>query len=135
MAEQNSGEDAGIIHPLPGVPMPAFAVRLAVTAANTWRLPETGGVEVRLAYIATDSAMPLAFVSADAGPVLPKLLALGTRPARFEEMESGLVLEMVFAEPLLAGETLLLSFTQAGATIYYPPQPIDDGPAQGRIDP
>ena len=127
MAEQNGGDEARMIHPLSSVPMPAFGVRLAMTAANSWKLPETGGVEVRLAYIATDSAMPLAFVSADAGPVLPKLLALGTRPARFEDMESGLVLEMVFAEPLLSGETLMLSFTQAGATIYYAPQPIDDG--------
>jgi hypothetical protein len=54
------------------------------------------------------------------------VLRVASRPSRFDDLPEGLVIEVYLAKDLVEGDAVHLSLAQAGATIYYPPQQIDD---------
>ena len=120
------GEAKPSLDPLQPVPMPTHAVLVSVSTNNSFAAPEPAGGELRLAYIATNSTQRIAFVSVQAGGRSAILISVATRPSLFADLPYGIVVELRLAVPLAAGETILLTFAQAGATKYYPPQPIDD---------
>ncbi len=111
--------------PLPLIPMPTHGVLIGMTTANSW-LTGSDALPVLLAYIATDSAERLSFVSLQTAPRVEDVLCIAGRPSRLHDMPYGLVIEVHLARRLEDAETVYVSLAQAGATIYYPPQPIDD---------
>ncbi len=116
------------MEPLESSPMPTRAALIGITANNSW---STGDPQrpVRSAYVATNSTQRIAFVSLQNTKQPERVLRIVTRNAHFHDMPYGIVVEVHLAQELAAGETIYLSLAQAGATSYYPPQPIDDVPA------
>ncbi len=104
-----------MMEPLETSPMPTRAALIGINTANSWQAgpPQQ---PVRTAYIATNSTQRVAFIS----------LQNAKNPSYFPDMPYGLVIELHLTNDLAAGETIYLSLAQAGATAYYPPQPIDD---------
>lgn len=113
------------MEPLKPVMMPTHGVLVGITNENSW---QSGADEkpVRLAYIATNSSERLSFVSLQSATDSGKIARVAVRPSRFDDMEFGVVVELHMTTPLLAAETVWVSVAQAGATVYYPPQQIDD---------
>jgi len=113
------------MQPLQSFPMPTRGVVIGITTENSW--PTGAERPVRLAYIATNSTDRLSFISLHSAPSAEKVERLVSRPAKFDDMPDGLVVELHLASEIVAGETIHLALAQAGATTYFPPQQIDDG--------
>lgn len=114
-----------MMEPLETCAMPTRAVLLGINTANSW---QSGAPQqpVRTAYIATNSTQRIAFVSLQVVKNPHQVLHVLTRPSYLADMPYGLVVELHLTTDLAPGETIFLSLAQAGATAYYPPQPIDD---------
>jgi hypothetical protein len=113
------------MEPLQAMAMPAAGVLVGITSSNSWQAG-TQGAPVLLAYVATNSTERLVLLSLQTAPRAREVMGLAARPSNFEDMPYGVVVEVYLAKPLSAGETVYVSLAQAGATTYYPPQPIDD---------
>jgi len=113
------------MEPLQSVPMPTHGVHVALDTGNSWAVAIPGQI-VRLAYIATDSAERVSFVSLQSATHAEDVLRVMSRPARLEGMSYGVVIEVHLASDIAEGETIDVALAQAGATTYYPPQQIDD---------
>ena len=113
------------MEPLELFPMPTQGVLVGMTTANSW---STGSdaLPILLAYVATDSADRISFVSLQTAPRVEDVLCIACRPSRLEDMPYGVVIEVHLARRLTESETVHVVLAQAGATTYYPPQPIDD---------
>ena len=111
--------------PLQAVAMPSQGVLVGITTANSW-MSGTAAMPLLTAYVATNSTQRLSFVSLQTAPQSEDVLLVASRPSAFDDMPYGVVVEVYLAKPLAEGETVYLSLAQAGATTYYPPQPIDD---------
>jgi hypothetical protein len=114
-----------MMEPLETSPMPTRAALIGINTANSWQAgpPQQ---PVRTAYIATNSTQRVAFISLQNARNPHQVLHVITRPSYFPDMPYGLVIELHLTSDIAAGETIYLSLAQAGATAYYPPQPIDD---------
>lgn len=113
--------------PLQPVPMPTHAVLVGLTTANTWlssRQGETG--PVYLAYVATNSTQSVSFISLHSASAGVELLSLGSRRSYSPDYQYGVVLEVRLGQLLEDTEAVHVTLAQAGATTYYPPQPIQD---------
>jgi hypothetical protein len=110
------------MEPLQSVTMPTHGVLVSIDTANSWPVAADGQT-VRLAYIATDSVEKLSFVSLQSGANVLRILS---RPANFDDMPYGVVVEVHLAQDIAEGEAIHLAVAQAGATAYYPAQQIDD---------
>jgi len=113
------------MEPLQSVPVPTTAVLVAIDTANSWP-SESDGTIVRLAYIATDSTERLSFVSLQSATHPAHVLHIASRPSRFDDMPYGVVVEVYLAQDIAGADTVTLALAHAGATVYYPPQEIDD---------
>ena len=113
------------MEPLQTTAMPTHGVTLEITATNSWQAGSEGKL-VRLAYIATNSTERLSFCWLQSAPDAGKVVRVLSRPAKFDDMPYGVVVEVYLAADLAEGETVWLVLAQAGATTYYPPQQIDD---------
>ncbi len=113
------------MEPLQTIPMPTHGVLAGVTTANSWPIT-TAGFTVRTAYVATNSIQQLSFAALQSAAFPGNVLHVASRPALYDDMPSGVVLEIHLAQDLRDGETICVSLAQAGATAYYPPQQIDD---------
>jgi len=113
------------MEPIASVTMPTHGVMIELTAANSWKAMtlSTESRIVRAAYVATDSMERMSFAGLNAGRRVVQVLS---RPAYFADMPHGVVVEVHLSEELGEGETVWISLAQAGATTYYPPQPVDD---------
>ncbi len=111
--------------PLPIILMPTHGVLIGMTTVNSW-LTGSDALPVLLAYIATDSVERLSFVSLQTAPRVEDVLCIASRPSRLHDMAYGLVIEVHLARRLEEAETVYVSLAHAGATTYYPPQPISD---------
>jgi hypothetical protein len=114
-----------MMEPLETSPMPTHAVLVGIDMVNSW-LAGTPRHPVRVCYVATNSTQRIAFVSLHNARSSHRILRAATRPAYFQDMPYGIVVELYLTEDLAPGETVYISLAQAGATSYYPPQPIDD---------
>jgi hypothetical protein len=115
------------MEPLKTVPMPTHGVVVSITADNSWKTG-TDTQAVRYAYIATDSTQQMSFVALQSASHPERVSGLASRPSRFADMESGVVIELYLVEDLAADEVVHVALAHAGASVYYPPQPIDDAP-------
>jgi hypothetical protein len=113
------------MEPLQSIPMPAHGVLVGIDTANSWLFATDAG-QVRLAYIATNSTERLSFVSLHSATHPGDVLRVASRPARFDDMPHGVVIEVYLAKDLEEGGSVHLALAHAGATTYYPPQQIDD---------
>jgi hypothetical protein len=113
------------MEPLESSPMPTHAALIGITAANSW-LGGTPELPVRSAYIATNSTQRLSFVSLQTATQPASVLRIASRPAFFPDMPYGAVVELFLTRDLAPADTVYVSLAQTGATIYFPPQPIDD---------
>ncbi len=113
------------MEPLQAIAMPTTGVLVGITAANSWQTG-TATLPAYYAYIATNSTQRLSFVSLQNAVRDQDVVVVASRPSYFDDMPYGVVIEVYLARPLAEGETVYLSLAQAGATTYYPPQPIDD---------
>ena len=113
------------MEPLQAIPMPTHGAQAGLTTENSWSA-EAGEATLLLAYIATNSTQPVSFVSLQSATRMSDVLRLASRPSQFDDMPYGFVVEVYLARPLGQGEAVFVSVAQAGATTYYPPQPIDD---------
>ena len=113
------------MEPLQAIAMPAQGVLVGITTANSW---QTGSatMPVYFAYIATNSTQRLSFVSLQHATRPEDVMLIASRPSSFDDMPYGVVVEVYLSKPLAVGEAVYVSLAQAGATTYYPPQPIDD---------
>ena len=113
------------MEPLQAIPMPAHGVLVGITAANSW---QTGSatMPVYFAYIATNSTQRLSFVSLQTAARAEDVMLIASRPSYLDDMPYGVVVEVHMSRPLTVGEAVYVSLAQAGATTYFPPQPIDD---------
>jgi len=111
------------MEPLQSIPMPTHAVLIGVNTANSWPTGDPAQ-PVRLAYIATNSTQRLSFVSLQSSA--DTVIRIVSRPAHFDDMPYGVVIELYLTRDIAEGEAIYLSLAQAGATTYYPPQQIDD---------
>jgi hypothetical protein len=113
------------MEPLEATPMPTHAALIGITAANSW---PTGTDEspIRVAYIATNSTQRISFVSLQTAAKPGNVLRIASRPSFFQDMPYGVVIEIHLAKDLVAGEAVYVTLAQCGASIYFPPQPIDD---------
>jgi hypothetical protein len=111
--------------PLQAIAMPAHCVLVGVTAANSWKTG-SAGMPVYFAYIATNSTQRLSFVSLQSAAGPEDVILIASRPSNFDDMPYGVVVEVYLSKPLAVGETVYVALAQAGATTYFPPQPIDD---------
>ena len=111
--------------PLQAIPMPTHAVLVGLTAGNSW-LSGTDAKPVYLAYVATNSTQSLSFVSLQVATRAETVLRVASRRSFSPDYQYGVVIEVHTAEKLVDGQTVHLSLAQAGATMYYPPQPIQD---------
>ena len=98
---------------------------MASRRLNSWRSGSPLS-PVRLAYVATNSTERLSFVSLQTSSQLARIVRLAARPSLFLDMPYGVVIEIHLSRDLTEGETIQVALAQAGATTYYPPQPIDD---------
>jgi hypothetical protein len=117
------------MEPLQSVPVATHGVLIGINTANSWPVRidvPTGSQTVRLAYIASNSTQRLSFVSLQSATHPADVLRVASRPSRFDDLPEGLVIEVYLAKDLVEGDAVHLSLAQAGATIYYPPQQIDD---------
>jgi hypothetical protein len=116
------------MEPLESSPMPTRAALIGITINNSW---PTGDPQkpVRCAYVATNSTQRIAFVSLQNTKNPERVVRIVTRNSHFHDMPYGIVVELHLTQELAAGETVYVSVAQAGATSYYPPQPIDDVPS------
>ena len=113
------------MEPLQAILLPTHGVLVGITPANSW-LGGTAAAPVLLAYVATNSTQRLSFVSLQSATRPEDVLRLASRPACFDDMPHGVVVEVYLSKRLAEGEAVYVSLAQAGATTYYPPQPIDD---------
>lgn len=111
------------MEPLQSFPIPAHAVLIVIDTANSWPAGDAAH-PTRLAYIATDSAQHLSFVSLQSSA--DTVIRIVSRPSHFDDMPYGVVIELYLTRDIAEGEAIYLSLAQAGATTYYPPQQIDD---------
>ncbi len=113
------------MEPLQTAAMPTLGVVVEINATNSW---QAGSHEkpVRLAYVATNSTERLSFCSLQSATDAGKVVQVASRPAKFDDMPYGVVVELHLTADLGDGEVVLLALAQAGATTYYPPQQIDD---------
>ena len=111
--------------PLQAVAMPTHAVLVGLTADNAW---QTGSAEepVYLAYIATNSTQSLSFVSLQIAGSPQGVRRIASRRSFSQDYQYGVVIELYLSQPLAAGQAVYVTLAQAGATTYYPPQPIQD---------
>jgi hypothetical protein len=112
------------MEPLESTPMPTHAALIGITAANSWPTGAAGS-PIRLAYIATNSTQRISFVSLQTAQP-GNLLRIASRPSFFQDMPYGVVVELHLTKDLAAGEAVYVTLAQCGASIYFPPQPIDD---------
>ncbi len=113
------------MEPLQAIPMPATGVLVGLTMANSWQNNAPGAI-VLLAYIATNSTQRFSLVSLQYAPRVGDVILVASRASHFDDMPYGVVIEVYLKQPLAEGESVMVSLAQAGATTYYPPQPIDD---------
>jgi hypothetical protein len=113
------------MEPLQAIPLPASGVLVGITTANAWQTV-AGGATLLLAYVATNSTQRFSLVSLQSAARGEDVLMLASRASHFGDMPYGVVVEVYLKKALADGETVLVALTQAGATTYYPPQPIDD---------
>ncbi len=113
------------MEPLQAIPMPASGVLVGITKSNSWQTSAQGAI-LLLAYIATNSTQRFSLISLQNAPRVGDVILLASRASYFDDMPYGLVVEVYLKQPLAEGESVLVSLAQAGATTYYPPQPIDD---------
>ncbi len=111
--------------PLQPVAMPTHAVVVGLTAENSW-LTDDGGSARYLAYIASDSTQQASFVSLNSNSGGAEVLSLAARSSYSPEYRYGVVLEVLLTRELPPGQAVHVTLAQAGATTYYPPQPIQD---------
>lgn len=111
--------------PLQPVAMPTQAVLISLTAENS-RLSAEASNPVYLAYIATNSTQPVSFVSLQRPAMGIEVRALSARQSYSPDYQYGVVLEVQLSKELAAGQSVHVTLAQSGATIYYPPQPIQD---------
>jgi hypothetical protein len=114
-----------VLRPLETSPMPTHAALIAINSDNSWR-DATASLPVRYAYVATNSTQPVAFASLQQTTYPERILRIATRPSSLQAMPDGVVVEVHLTRDLASGETIYLSLAQAGATGYFPPQPIAD---------
>ncbi len=114
-----------MLRPLETSPMPSHAALIAINRENSWRAG-TASQPVRYAYVATNSTQPVAFASLQKTTHPERVVRIATRPSALENMPDGVVVEVYLTRDLTPGETIYLSLAQAGATGYFPPQPIAD---------
>jgi hypothetical protein len=105
--------------------MPTHGALIGLTPENTWRVSTSAGFTY-CAYIATNSAQRLSFLTLHTASRPDAILRVASRPAGFPDMPYGVVIELHLAEELQPGESIFLSLAQSGATTYFPAQPIDD---------
>ncbi len=113
------------MEPLQVMPMPASGVLVNITTANSWQAG-TAAMPMLYAYVATNSTQKLSFVSLQRATRLEDVLMLASRPAAFDDMPYGVVVEVYLTKPLAEDEWVCVALAQAGATMYFPPQPIGD---------
>ena len=113
------------MEPLQAIAMPTHGVLVEINAQNSWQAG-TAGVPVLMAYIATNSKEPLSFVSLHTAGCMSEVLGVASRPSHLDDMPYGVVIEICMGKPLEAGQTVEIALAQVGASVYYPPQPIDD---------
>lgn len=113
--------------PLAAVPMPTHAASVTLNDDNTW-LSSQPGDEIALykAYIATNSTESISLTSLRVATAGVAVLGLGSRPSYSADYQYGVVLELRLASPFAGNQAVHLTLAQAGATTYYPPQPIQD---------
>ena len=113
------------MEPLQTMPAPTHGVLVGITPANSWQAG-TAAAPLLLAYIATNSTQQLSFISLQTATQIDDVHKVASRPSNFDDMPYGVVVEVYLGKALGEGETVYVSLAQAGATTYYPPQPIDD---------
>ena len=111
--------------PLQAVAMPTHAVLAGLTADNSWQ-SGTAEEPVYLAYIATNSTQSLSFVSLQSAGFPQGVRRITSRRSFSPDYQYGVVLELSLSQTLAPGQAVYVTLAQAGATTYYPPQPIQD---------
>ncbi len=111
--------------PLQSVAMPTHAVMLGLTAENSW-LGGQGDNHIYLAYIATNSTQALSLVSLHSTAGAAGVRRLSSRRSYSPDYQYGVVVEITLDQRFTPGQSVHITLAQAGATTYYPPQPIQD---------
>ncbi len=111
--------------PLPSLPMPTVGALIEITRENSW-LTGTAELPVRFAFVATDSTVDLSFLSMQTATHPKSVIRLASRPAFIPGYEHGAVIEVYLSADLADREAVYVHFAQAGATVYFPAQPIGD---------
>ena len=111
--------------PLQPVAMPTHAVLLGLTADNCWRTSNGAG-NLYMAYIATNSTQALSFVSLHSSAAGAEVRGVASRRSYSPDYQYGVVVELTLEHRFEPGQSVHLTLAQAGATTYYPPQPIQD---------
>lgn len=111
--------------PLQSVAMPTHAVLLGLTADNSW-LSSTEVQHLYLAYIATNSTQALSIVSMHSIAGGADVRSVSSRRSFSPDYQFGVVVELTLEHGFAPGQSVHITLAQAGATTYYPPQPIQD---------
>jgi hypothetical protein len=111
--------------PLQAFAMPTHGVLVTISSANSWRAGSDCEA-IRFAYVATNSSEPLSFVSVHSATHPDRVAGCASRPSRLAEMSFGVVIELYLMADLAEGDEVRLALAHAGASIYYPAQPIDE---------
>jgi hypothetical protein len=110
--------------PLHAIALPTHGVLVEITRENSWE-SGSGGALAYIAYIATNSTQSLSFVSLQSGE-LGIVTRIVSRPAFRPDFQYGVVVEVHTSARLAEGKTISLYLAQAGATIYFPAQAIEE---------
>ncbi len=111
--------------PLQAIMMPTHGVLVGITSENSWETGTPAGI-VYYAFVATNSTMGLSFVSLQTASKPEHVLRLASRPAFKRDFQHGVVVEVYTSAPLGEGEAVYVYLAQAGATVYFPAQAIED---------
>ena len=113
------------MEPLQTHPMPTSYVLVPLTAGNAWQSGSAGSYSY-FAYVATDSDDPIAVVSLRSATEPDAVLRVAARQAYLVGYERGVVVELYVSQPLGVGDSVTVVLAQSGASMYFPPQPIED---------
>lgn len=112
------------MEPLQAVGMPTHGVSVGMTTENSWGVAAAAGMRY-VAYVATNSTQELSFASLQSVSGTVDVTGVAARASYSADYQYGVVVEVFVTREMRADETVHVALGQAGATTYYPPQPIE----------